>query len=223
MKSIAHLTLAMAAFLATHVVPSTPLRPWLVARLGQRTYLGIYSLVALITLVWVIWAYQRAPLLPLWTGLPPVPLLVMPFSLILLVTGYLSRNPTAVMQEGKLRVTEPARGIIRVTRHPLMWAIALWAFAHLLARGDVRSLIFFGGLLVLALAGTVLIDRRKATLGEDWRHFAAVTSNVPFVAIAQKRNRFAPGEIGYVKPLIGLALFVAILVVHPYLFGARPW
>lgn len=88
----------------------------------------------------------------------------MPFAMILLAAAYLSRNPTAVLQERLLKSANPARGIIRVTRHPLMWAIALWAATHVLARGDVRSVIFFGGFLVLALLGTVLMDRRKAAL-----------------------------------------------------------
>lgn len=223
MDPIAHLILATAAFVVTHFVPSTPLRARLVAWLGQRAYLGLYSLVALATLVWTIWAYRHAPLVPLWNGWRYLPLLLMPFALVLLAAGYLSRNPTMVMQEDKLKAEEPARGILRVTRHPLMWAFALWAFAHLLARGDVRSLILFGGFLLLALVGTVLIDRRKAALGEDWRRFAAVTSNVPFLAIAQGRNRFVPAEVGWRKPLIALLLFVVLLLLHPYIFGARPY
>jgi uncharacterized membrane protein len=223
MNPIAYLAFATAAFLGAHFVTSTPLRTRLVARFGQRTYLALYSVVALITLGWMIWAYRQTPRQLLWEGWRFAPLSLMPFSMVLLVAGYFSRNPTAVMQESKLRSAEPARGILRITRHPLMWAIALWAAAHVAARGDVKSLVFFGGFLVLALVGTVLIDRRKAALGEDWRRFTAVTSNVPFVAIAQGRNRFAPGEIGYRKALIGLALFVVIFLLHPYIFGARPW
>lgn len=223
MDPIAHLVFATTAFLGTHFVTSTRLRTRLVARFGQRTYLAIYSVVALIALAWMVWAYQQAPRQLLWEGWRHVPILLMPFSMVLLAAGYLSRNPTAVMQESKLRSGEPARGILRITRHPLMWAIALWAAAHVAARGDVKSLVFFGGFLVLALVGTVLIDRRKAALGEDWRRFAAVTSNVPFVAIAQGRNRFAAAEIGHRKPLVGLALFVVIFLLHPYLFGARPF
>lgn len=223
MNPIALLVLATAAFLATHFITSTPLRTRFVARFGQRTYLVLYSVVALLTLGWMVWAYRQAPRQLLWEGWRYAPLLLMPFSMVLLAAGYLSRNPTAVMQEGTLRSAEPARGILRITRHPLMWAIALWAFAHMAARGDIESLVFFGGFLMLALVGTVSIDRRKAALGADWRRFAAATSNVPFVAIAQGRNRFAPGEIGYRKLLIGLALFVVIFLLHPYIFGVRPY
>lgn len=223
MDPVAHLIVAAAAFVVTHFVTSTPLRARLVAWLGQRVYLGLYSVVALATLSWMIWAYRHAPFEPLWNGWRYLPLLLMPLALILLVAGYLSRNPTMLMQEDKLEAAEPARGIMRVTRHPLMWAFALWALSHLLARGDVGSSILFGAFVLLALAGTVLIDRRKAALGENWRRFAAVTSNVPFLAILQGRNRLAPAEIGWRKPLIGVALFVVLLLLHSYLFGARPY
>lgn len=223
MDPTAHLVLATAAFLLTHFVTSTPLRAQLIARLGQRAYLGVYVVVAFITLGWMIVAYRHAPRELLWLGWRHVPLLVMPFALILLVAGTRTPNPTAVMQESQLRSPEPARGVLRITRHPLMWAIALWAAAHILARGDTKSVIFFGGLLLLALLGTVLIDRHKAALGADWQRFAAVTSNVPFVAVAQGRNRFAPREIGYRAPLFGLVLFALIFILHAFLFGARPY
>lgn len=223
MSPITNLVFATVAFLVLHFIPSTPLREGLVARLGQRPYLALYSVVSVLALVWMGWAYAQAPRQFLWEGWRFVPLVVMPFSLILIVAGYTTRNPTAVMQERALQSADPARGIVRITRHPLMWGIALWAGAHTLARGDVKSLIFFGGFLVLALFGTLSIDRRRSVLGKDWRRFAAVTSNVPFLAIVQGRNRFIPSEIGYRRPLIGLALFVALFLLHPYLFGARPF
>lgn len=223
MNPIAHLTLATAAFLGTHFVSSTSLRPRLIAVLGERAYFGVYVLVAFATLGWMIVAYRQAPILTLWPGVRLAPVLLMPFATILLVTGLGTPNPTVVGQEGKLRAAGPTRGVLRITRHPLMWGIALWAISHVLARGDVRSLIFFGGLLLLALLGTVLIDRRKAALGEDWQRFARVTSNVPFLAIGLGRNRLALGEIGYGKTLIGLGLYVVLLLLHPYLFGARPY
>lgn len=129
-----------------------------------------------------------------------------------------------VRQELALKSEEPARGILRVTRHPMMWAFALGAAVHLLARGDAASLIFFGSFFVLALSGTALIDARKAdTLGEDWTRFAAVTSNIPFWAIVEGRNRFRLDEIGWTKILTGLVLYAAFFALHPFLFGARPY
>ncbi len=82
--------------------------------------------------------------------------------------------------------------------------------------------IFFGGFLLLAGLGTILMDSRKQS-NPDWARFAAVTSNIPFAAIAQGRNRSAWGEIGWLRPLIGLAMFAVFFAAHSWLFGARPY
>lgn len=222
MDPSAMLWLATAAFLLTHFVSSTPLRAALVGAMGEWPYRGLYSAVAGITLVWMIWAYAQAPRAELlWTPLRLVPLVVMPFSLILVVAGYW-RNPTMVGAERLLKSEDPARGMIRITRHPLMWGIMLWAGAHILARADLNAIVFFGGFLVLAGLGSASIDFRKRH-DPDFRRFAAVTSHVPFVAIAQGRNRLAWREIGWLRPAIGIGLFVVLFLLHPWLFGARPY
>ncbi|MFH1603067.1 MAG: NnrU family protein [Pseudomonadota bacterium] len=224
MEPMTHLTLATAAFVATHFVSSTPLRAALVRRLGENGYLGLYSLVAFALLGWMIWSYPEATGSPLWSGLRAVPLVVMPVALILVACGVMSRNPTAVRQANALDSPTVIRGILRITRHPMMWGFALWGGSHLLARGDEAALVFFGGLALLALAGTRLIDARKAaTLGEDWRRFAAATSNIPFAAILAGRNEFRPREIGWKKIIVGLMLYLVLLLLHPFLFGVRPY
>jgi uncharacterized membrane protein len=221
MEPIALLAVATAAFLGTHFIASTPLRPALVRAIGERPYQGFYSLVALGTLIWMVRAYAHTPPEPLWAGLRLLPVVVTPLAFVLLACGYW-RNPTMVGADKLLKSDEPARGMIRITRHPLMWAIMLWATAHILARGDSRALVFFGGFLVLAALGTLLMDHRKRT-NPDWARFAAVTSNLPFLAIAQGRNRIVWREIGWQRPLVGFALFVALLLAHPWLFGSRPY
>jgi uncharacterized membrane protein len=221
---LAQLLVATLAFVVTHFVSSTPLRGAIAGALGEKAWTVLYSLVAFVAIGWMAWAYGAAPRAPLWPGLRLLPLLVMPIALVLLVGGVLGRNPTAVMQERALRSSEPARGMIRLTRHPVMWAIALWAAAHVLARGDLASLIFFGGFLAVALLGTVLIDARKrAAFGEDWRRFAAVTSNLPFGAIVAGRNRLVLGEIGWRVVAVAVVAYVALLAAHPLVFGARPY
>jgi len=213
MDPIALLAIATLAFLATHFVTSTPLRPVLVNALGEWPYRGGYSVIASITLGWMIWAYMGAPREPLWAGMRQLPLAVMPFAFVLLACGYW-RNPTMVGADKLLKSEDPARGMIRITRHPIMWGIMLWAAAHILARGDLKSLIFFGGFLVLAALGTLLMDARKKA-NPDWPRFAAVTSHIPFVAVAQGRNRIVWREIGWLRPLIGLAAFFGVLIFHP--------
>ena len=204
---------ATAAFLLTHFVTSTPLRAKLVGAMGEWPYRVVYSQVAFISLGWMIWAYAAAPREPLWSGLREIPRIVMPVVFVLIACGYW-RNPTMVGADKLLKSQDPARGIIRITRHPIMWGIMLWAAAHILARGDLRATVFFGGFLALAAVGTMLMDARKRS-NPDWPRFAAVTSHVPFVAILQGRNRIVWREIGWLRPAIGLAAFFAVLAFHP--------
>jgi uncharacterized membrane protein len=207
------LVAATLAFLATHFVASTPLRPALVNAIGEWPYRGLYSLVAFVTLGWMIWAYVKAPRELVFAGWRELAYAAMPLAFVLVACGYW-RNPTLVGADKLLRSEDPARGIIRVTRHPIMWGVMLWAVAHIVARGDLKALILFGGLLVLALVGTISMDRRKRS-NPDWPRFAAVTSHIPFVAIAQGRNRIVWREIGWLRPALGLAAFCAVLLVHP--------
>lgn len=226
MEPLAMLALAALVFLATHWVSSTPLRRGLVGMLGENAYLGLYSLVSLAALAWMIWAYARAPYERLWVGdeFKVWAVALMPLSLVLIVAGAMSKNPSAVRQEHLLRSLGEPRGILRVTRHPVQWGIALWALLHLIARGDAASTIFFGGFALLSILGTVLIDARKnRAIGVDWQRFASLTSNFPFAAIIQGRNQFRFDEIGWKKVLIGLGLYLVLVFLHPYLFGARPY
>jgi uncharacterized membrane protein len=220
---------AAAAFLlATHYgISSTPLRAWLVARIGERPYRALYSLVALGAVIWLISAYRRAPYVELWpmaAWSAWLPLIVMPFALLLLVCGVSMLNPTAVGSPDTLDQAEPARGILRVTRHPFMWGVALWALTHMVPNGDAASVVLFGTFAALALVGTLLIDHKFATRrGAEWQRFAAATSNLPFAAILAGRQHLAPAEIGWLRVGIALALYVALLALHPWLFGLSPF
>lgn len=218
------LTIACLVFLGLHVIPSTPLRPALVKAIGQGPYLGLFSLASLAAIVWMASAFNAAPTEVLWPGLRHLPSAVMPFALILLVAGVMTPSPTSIGQDKLLTREDPARGILRITRHPVMWGIMLWAGAHLLARGELKSTLFFGSFLLLAAAGTRLQDARKAQLhGDTWTRYLQLTSNVPFVAIAQGRNRFAWRELGALKIAIAVVLFGVVFQFHPWLFGVRPY
>ena len=102
----------------------------------------------------------------------------------------------------------------------VMLGVAIWAFAHLVVNGDLASLILFASLLVLALAGPLSIDaKRSKRFGEKWDRFAAVTSNVPFAAIAQGRNSLELSELGWWRIAVALVLFGAVLMFHASVFG----
>jgi uncharacterized membrane protein len=222
--TFASLIVSGAVFVGSHVVlSSTRLRGNLRDQLGERGYLALYSVVALATLAWFVTAYVHAPTLVLWRFAPWmvfVPLAAMPFASILLMAGYSTPNPTAVGMERVAGDDDPAPGIMRVTRHPILWAIGLWALAHVVPAGDLASLFFFGALAALALGGTVLIDRKKRlALGSNWSRLAEVTSNIPFVAILTRRTRLRPHEIGLLRVVAGLLLFAVLLLAHPLYTG----
>lgn len=224
MESLGTLLLSGLVFLASHVlISSTPLRGSLRQSLGEGGYLLLYSALAAAALGWFVSAFLRAPIVPVWQ--PPlwthlVPVVVMPWALILLVGGLATRNPTTVGQERSARADDPAPGLLRVTRHPVQWAIGLWALSHLAANGDAAAMLFFGGLALLSLGGTLLIDRRKRlALGTDWPRLEEVTSNLPLAALLAGRTKIRLGEIGLAPFLAGLLLYAVVFMIHGTIAG----
>jgi uncharacterized membrane protein len=220
--------LAGAAFLLTHLgLSSFPVRGSIVSRIGEKAFQGLYSVVALMTLGAMIAAYATAShhsyLWPPGPGVRHLPLLIMPFSLILIVGGITAPNPSALGMESTLDQPDPVQGVLRITRHPVMWGIGLWSASHMIANGDLASLFFFGGFLLTAVLGSLHLDRRMAAIqGERWRRFAEHTSYLPFAAMLSGRQRLVLAELR--RPaLIGLGVFVLLLFLHPYLFGVRPY
>jgi uncharacterized membrane protein len=139
---------------------------------------------------------------------------------LLVVPGLTTPNPTTVRMEGVLERPDAIKGMLRITRHPFLWGVALWAAGHLLVNGDLAGIVLFGTMLLLALFGTASIDaKRRRALGASWDAFAARTSNVPFAAILGRRQSLALGEIGWWRPLLAVALYAATLFGHPYAFG----
>ncbi|MGD9507309.1 MAG: NnrU family protein [Geminicoccaceae bacterium] len=223
------LNLAVAALflLGTHFgIASTSLRPQLVALVGESAYRTLYSMLALAALAWLVFAWAAAPVIPLWgagMGLRHLVAALMPIAFLLVVCAVTAPNPTVIGQRPDPDAGAPATGIIRVTRHPFMWGVGIWALLHLCANGDQASLIFFGTLAVLAVGGTVLIDqRRMRENAPGWGVFLQATSNLPFAAILERRQKLVPSEIGLWRVALALGLYVAIFWLHPVLFGAAP-
>ncbi|HXC12039.1 MAG TPA: NnrU family protein [Stellaceae bacterium] len=218
------LVIAGIAFCGSHtLLSSTRLRGSLRDQIGEQGFLLIYSLTALVTFAWFVVAYSRAPFITVWTP-PPwtayVPISVMPLATLFLVAGYSTPNPTAVGMERSARADDPAPGIMRVTRHPVMWAVGLWAVSHLAAIGDLCSIWFFCVMAGLAFGGTVLIDHKKQlALGSHWQRLASVTSNVPFAALVAGRTRLRWRDIGLLRPLAALLLYAVLFLGHPFFTG----
>ena len=184
---------ACIAFVGTHFLLSHPLRRPLVARVGERGFLGIYSLVAFATLGWIGWAYTHAPAEPLlWPagdGVWAVGTAIMLVASVLLV-GSLIGNPALPDPTGRAKPVPEARGVFAVTRHPMMWAFALWGVAHILVYPDPSNIAVAISIIVLALVGAAMQDRKKAALQPDfWPEWERRTSYWPFAAIAAGRAR----------------------------------
>ena len=224
---MANLIAAAAFFLVIHFgISGTRLRDRLVGIVGDKAFRGLFALASIIGLVWLIRAYSTAPYVGLWGQVVALEPLAAPLVLVaaaLIVIGITTPSPTVAGGESQLARGVQARGITRITRHPFLWGVALWAFVHFVINGDLASSIVFGSLLALAVGGTASIDaKRRRAYGEHWEHFAQQTSNVPFAAIVARRNHLGPAvrEIGIVRPLLAIAVFAALFLLHGRLFGA---
>jgi uncharacterized membrane protein len=227
------LVAAALAFVLLHLLVSgTRMRDALTGTIGQGPYLGLFSLASLGLIVWMSMAYgaaQRSGANPvLWgatTLTKEIQLGLMLLAFLLVVPGLTTPNPTSVRQEGALSRPDVVKGMLRITRHPFLWGVAVWAAGHLMVNGDAASLVLFGALLVLSIFGTVSIDaKRKRALGATWDAFAAKTSNIPFAAIASGRQSLAVGqiaEIGWWRIVLAIALWAGMIFLHPIVFGAR--
>lgn len=144
------LIIGIVLFLGIHLVPAGPgLRGSLVDVIGESGWKGLMSAVAIAGFVTIVLGWQRAPFVPVYT--PPewghwAPRLLMFPALMLLAAAYIPSN------------------VKRYTRHPMLWATVTWAIAHLLANGDLRSLLLFGSFLVWSLFDMWSANRRGARL-----------------------------------------------------------
>ena len=225
--TIEHLLAAAVLFVVSHVALSAgPIRRPAVRMVGEWPFRGLYSTIALLIFVWMIMAFRDAPAVVLWTvptALRHMPIGLMPFVSILLVAGYTTPNPTAVGMEGKPIAERGPVGILKVTRHPILWTFALWAILHMLASGDAARLILFGAIAVLSIAGALHLDARKQeALGPAWTAYKNATSNVPFAALLAGRTRFSFAEIGWRRIALGLALYAALQLLHRPVLGLSP-
>jgi uncharacterized membrane protein len=212
-------------FPLTHVLLSHGgIRAGLIRALrGEWPFRGLYSLVSFVTLggaAAIYWGHRHmGPIV--WEVSPTVERVValplMLASLVLLVLSLANPSPASMMP-GKLE----ARGIVRVTRHPMNMAFALFGIAHMVANGALGDLFFFGQFVVLGVLGPLHQDARLAReKGDAYREFRRQTSLIPFAAILRGRNRFDASELAFPMFLIGVVAFVALVVFHGRLFGVE--
>lgn len=215
---------AAAVFVLMHLlIAGTRLRGALVGVIGEGTYMGLFSLGSLAAIVWLAMAYGAARgqgevlwVLGDWSRWAQAGIQLL--ALLLIVPGLTTPNPTSVGQMGA--VSKPVTGMLRITRHPFLWGVTLWAAGHLLVNGDTPGLILFGAMALLGVSGTFSIDaKRKARLGAEWDGFAARTSNIPFAAIAAGKQPLKIMEIGWWRLLLAVLVWAGLLYGHQMIFG----
>jgi uncharacterized membrane protein len=219
--------LAYAAFLGTHFVPTRPpVRERLIAALGRRAWFSAYGLVSLAVTAWLIAAAGSAPYLELWPQLPWtrwVPNLVMPVAVALAVLGLPAG--TVTLGGPKRPTLDPYRpGMAALTRHPLLWALTLWALSHLAPNGDLAHVLLFGGFAAMGLAAMAVFDaraRRVMTSHETQAYFdaTATLSLAPLLRPAWWREAVAPR---WRRFLVALLVWLGALALHPWIIGLSP-
>lgn len=208
-----------ALFVGTHFLLSHPLRQPLVARLGPRGFQAAYSAVAFATFIPMVMARRDAGAEPwLWQpgeGVWLVATLLLLAGSVLLVGSFVRNPAMATLQNHDAVIGEPA-GVFRLTRHPMMWGIALWAAAHLLVHPEPSALIIAAAMLILALGGAAAQDAKKRhQLGTRWEDWTRRTSFVPL-----GRGFAFPGWFALVG---GVALFLLATWLHPVPVGVWRW
>jgi uncharacterized membrane protein len=218
---LALLCLVCALFPLTHMVMSHGIiREKMIGALGTWPFRGVYSLVSLLTLGAAVELFRHnvhlGPVLwdlPRWLELVvALPLMLLAFELLFLSLA--TPSPASMMP-----ARPEARGVLRITRHPMNMAFACFGLAHMIANGALGDLAFFGAFFVLGLFGPMHQDRRLARdRGTAFRDFQKDTSGLPFVAILLRRNRLELAELSFPLLVLGAAAFAALVFFHGRLF-----
>ncbi|QDM16998.1 NnrU family protein [Tardiphaga sp. vice352] len=142
--------LGLVLFLGVHLVSTRrELRARLIAKHGESLYKLGYALVSALGLALIVWGfakYRATGWIDIWyppAGMRHVTVALMLPSAVLLVAAYVRG------------------GIYRVVKHPMLTAVKLWAFAHLLSNGDLGSIILFGAFLAWAVVDRISLKRRS--------------------------------------------------------------
>jgi uncharacterized membrane protein len=175
----------LVIFFGAHLFPAFAWgrREAMVGRLGVGPYKGLFALVTLIGFVLIVLGWRQASAEVIWTAPDwwrTVNFLLMPFATIAIAAAYL-----------------PAGRIAGALKHPMLVAVKIWAFVHLVGNGDVRSILLFGSFLAYAVVDRIAVKKR----GDHGRAAGPVRNDV--IAI-----------------VVGLVIYAAIVMwLHPYLSG----
>jgi uncharacterized membrane protein len=217
------LIFALSIFVATHFLMSHPLRARMVARLGANGFQIAYSLVSLASFAWAIMLYRDLGAQSrLWEGFGATPWLVSILMLVAatLFAGSVIGNPALMAPGAETAAQASPKGMLAITRHPMMWSFALWSLAHILANPTPKMLALCSAMAFLALAGSAGQDRKKAVLmGADWQGWVAKTAYWPFAAQVSGRLPWGSMWPGFPVLLAGAILWLLASWLHPVKVG----
>ena len=205
--------LALVVFVVAHVLMARPmLKAGLIARVGERAYLVVYSIVSLVLFAWVLGALLRAPREVLW----PTPSWAYGFapgvslaSFVLIGIGVATPNPFSVSVR-RAAYDRGRPGVVGWIRHPILIGLGGWGLAHLPANGDWPSLVLFVGASAFAFIGVFTVGQRKRRrLGSE-----AFAHLEPAAGHWDRRATIGTA--------FGVAAWAAFLWLHPMLFGVDP-
>ncbi|MFZ9500290.1 MAG: NnrU family protein [Beijerinckiaceae bacterium] len=181
------LILGLVVFFAVHTLTTLRARrAGLIDRLGETGYKAGYSIASAIGLALIVYgfgAYRAAGYIPVWeppTGMRHAASLLMWPAFVALAAAY---SPAGLIK-GKLK-------------HPMLVGVKAWALAHLLANGDLGSMILFGSFLGWAVYDRIAVKRR-GDLGAP---------PAPF------------GKGDVIALAVGTVAFLAMLKLHGWLIG----
>jgi|TARA_B100001964_G_scaffold218148_1_gene258899 uncharacterized membrane protein len=176
------LILGIIIFFTIHLVPISPLKNILINLLGENKYKGLFSLIALVGLLIIIYGYSIADFYLIWEPLSysrEIALVLMPISIVLLASANMQTN------------------IKRFIKHPMLIGILVWSFVHLLANGDLRSIILFASFGVYALID-IMYSKKVLT-----------TNNITNYTLTKDM----------IIVIIGLVAYTLIVHFHQYIAG----
>jgi uncharacterized membrane protein len=218
MPDLVLLGLLVGLFVASHELLSHPLRAPLVARLGEKGFAIVYSLLALGSFGAAVQLWRQIPKLRLWDTPAEAhgPALIAMLVAFIFFVGSVSA-PNPAMMPG---VKGDPKGLQRITRHPMMWSFVIWAAVHVVLTADPRTIVLGSGVATLALVGTMMQDIKKKQQNPAYATHMARTSHVPFMAIITGRQPWRALWPGWVPVLGGAILwFIFVGWAHNYLIG----
>lgn len=218
-------------FLVTHRVPTIPpVRAMIVGVIGERGFLIAYSALSIMVLTWLIIAAGRAPHIEVWAMASWqywAPNIAMPIVCVLIAFSVASPNPLSFGGRRPESFDPNHPGFAGVTRHGLLWALALWSASHLAPNGNLAHVILFGSFCAFSLYGMRIIDRRRQRqMGmETWQSMARATSSWPFQSLIT--GHWKPSLSGTFRDTIirlgfSIALYMVLLMTHADVIGVSP-